>query len=95
MRARGLLEQHREVELEEKGLPTLWVDYFYFSEQEEGLPHLQVKDDHTGMLWASPVPAKGNDNFAINFQLEVLDEVGYKRLIMRSDNEPSIKALKS
>lgn len=95
MRARGLVERHAQAQRQEKGVPILGMDYFYFSQTEEGLPHLQVKDDHSGMCWASPVPSKGNDAFAVNFVLNVLDEVGYRRLILRSDNEPSIKALKS
>eukprot|EP00438_Fugacium_kawagutii_P000480 Skav216940 [mRNA] locus=scaffold3396:50058:57739:+ [translate_table: standard] len=95
MRARGLVEQHRKVSHEEKGIPTLGIDYFFFGEDEKGLTHLQCKDDHSGMYWASSVPAKGADPFATNFLLGILDETGYKRVILRSDNEPAVKALKS
>ena len=95
MRSRGLTEQHQKSTFEDKGLPTLSIDYFYFGNQDEGLPHLQVKDSHSGMCWASPVPAKGDDRFAVNFLLGILDEVGYNRLIFKSDNEPAIKSLKS
>ena len=97
MRSRGLMEKHVQQKAEDKSqsVPTLGIDYFYFGKDEEGLPHLQVRDGHSGMSWASPVPAKGNDPFAVNFMLGVLDEVGYKRLVLKSDNEPAIKALKS
>ena len=97
MRSRGLMEKHVQQKAEDKSqsIPTLGIDYFYFGKDEEGLPHLQVRDGHSGMSWASPVPAKGNDPFAVNFMLGVLDEVGYKRLVLKSDNEPAIKALKS
>ena len=96
MRSRGLMEKHTKQKEEDKNpsIPTLGIDYYYLGEKEEGLPHLQVRDSHTGMSWASPVPAKGNETFAVNFMLGVLDEVGYKRLILKSDNEPAIKALK-
>lgn len=95
VRARGIMEPHKEVESKDDALPTLALDYFYFHEEEKGLPHLQVKDSKSKMCWASPVPAKGNDTFAVNFVMGILDEVGYNRLIMKSDNEPSVKALKS
>ena len=100
MRARGMHEQHREVEHRDDALPTLHMDYFFFNEKdddnkEHGLPHLQVKDSVSKMCWASPVPAKGADAFAVNFIMGVLEEIGYPKLILRSDNEPSIKALKS
>lgn len=94
IRARGLLEQHRKQEKDLSAIPTLSMDYFYFAEGEQGLTHLQIKDSHSGMSWASPVPAKSDDQFAINFVLGVLEEVGYQRLILRSDNEPAIKTLK-
>ena len=37
----------------------------------------------------------GSDQFAVDFMLGVLDECGYKCIILKSDNEPSIKALKA
>ena len=46
-------------------------------------------------MLGKPIPAKGNDAFAVNFVLGILDEVGHNRLILKSDNEPSIKALKA
>ena len=100
MRSRGMVEQHREVEHRDDAIPTLHMDYFFFNEKDEdnrehGLPHLQVKDSFSKMSWASPVPAKGVDPFAVNFVIGILEEIGYPKLILRSDNEPSIKALKS
>ena len=47
------------------------------------------------MCWSSAVPSKGADPFAVNFVLNILDEVGYRKLVMKSDNERSIKLLKS
>ena len=96
MRARGLMERHTQQKEESEGLPVLAMDYFFFfSKDEQGLPHLQVRDSHTNMCWSSAVPAKGADPFAVNFVLNILDEVGYRKLVMKSDNERSIKSLKS
>ena len=46
------------------------------------------------MLWASTIPT-GPDTFSVNFILACLNETGYKRLILKSDNEPAILALKN
>jgi len=49
MRARGLMERHTQQKEEGEGLPVLAMDYFFFSKDEQGLPHLQVRDSHTNM----------------------------------------------
>ena len=99
IRARGLHEQRKATpSRDDRGLPTVSLDYFYFGGEGRGtegeLPNLQVKDESTGMLWASTIPAKGADAFTTNFVLSCLDEMGYRRIILKSDNEVSIKALK-
>lgn len=102
VRARALRERHPRLDVEEKderAHPLIGIDYFYFGqtdeERERELPGLQVKDEHSGMMWACQVPAKGADPFAVDFLLGVLTECGYKRIILKSDNENSIKALKA
>ena len=98
VRARGLLERHPSLDEQLKAIPALSLDYFYFGESGSAgkgeLPCLQVKDEHSGTVWACTVSGKGEDTFAVNFVLGCLDECGYKRIILRSDNEPSVKALK-
>ena len=102
MRSRGLHARHPKIDEREKAeraFPVIGLDYFWFGkdekERESELPSLQVKDEHSGMIWSCVVPAKGADGFAVDFILGILDECGYKRVILKSDNEPSIKALKS
>ena len=62
---------------------------------EGELPSLQIKDERTGFVWASVVPAKGLDLYAVNFAIQSLEESGYRRIVLKSDNESSMKALKS
>ena len=93
VRARGDLERHRPAAPEEKSHPTISFDYFFFSEEDQ--PHLQVKDDVSGMIWSSAIPAKGADQFTANFLAACVAETGYRRVILKMDNEPSIKALKA
>lgn len=102
VRAKGLHERHHAVpqeEKDEKGIPTISIDYFWFGKEgdparEAELPNLQVKDEHSGMFWTCLVPAKGEDPFAANTVLNCINETGYNRIILKSDNENSIKSLK-
>lgn len=54
-----------------------------------------MKDNRSKMVWATTIPTKGPDTFSVNFILACLNETGYKRLILTSDNEPAILALKN
>ena len=98
IRARGLQERHPTLNQEikdDRGLPIISMDYFSMGREPEGeLRSLQVKDEHTGFTWSSAVLAKGADAYAVNFVIKCVEETGYKRIIMMSDNENSIKALK-
>ncbi len=105
MRARGLQERHPALSQEvkdDRGLPIISMDYFWMGrdsknsdkEPEGELPSLQMKDEHTGLMWSSVVPAKGAEAYAVNFAIRCIEETGYKRVILKSDNENSIKSLK-
>ena len=72
----------------------LWESITSTSEKTKKVS-LTCKSRMTTPECAGQVPSKGSDAFATNFILGVLDEVGYRRLILKSDNENAIKALKS
>ena len=97
VRARTTLHRHgstRDEEEEEGSLPTVAIDYFWYSEDKKDTANLQVKDSKSKHVWASAVPQKGADDYAVNFLINCLKETGYQRLVLKSDNENSIKALK-
>ena len=96
MRARTTLHRHGSAkdEEEEGALPVIAIDYFWYSEERKDTANLQVKDSKSKHVWASAVPQKGVDDYAVNFLINCLKETGYQRLILKSDNENSIKALK-
>ena len=45
------------------------------------------------MVWATTVPAKGAIDFVTNFVIAAI-KTGYRRIILKSDGEPAILALK-
>ncbi len=46
------------------------------------------------MITATVVPSKGVDAYAVDSVRRALDQVGHRRIILRSDNESAIPALK-
>jgi hypothetical protein len=79
-------------------VPTIGVDYMYtYSEQEKeeekGTPIIVAKDNKTKMIMARVVPSKGLDSHAVETVRNMGERLGYKKIIMRRDNEPAILAL--
>ena len=58
------------------------------------MPILAIKDRKTGMMQSRVVPAKGNDKYAIKRLVKDIELLGYKKIILKSDNEVAIMALK-
>ena len=90
---------HRKGDSEEKGVPAVAVDYMHMrSEQEKegerGMPVMVMKDSRTRMITAKVVPSKGLDSYAVASVSRALEQLGCKKVILRSDNEPAILALK-
>jgi hypothetical protein len=94
--ARGVGHQHRDSpEEEENALPTVSFDYGFMGENdEEMMPILFFKDRKTKGQSATTVDQKGVSQFAVSFCVGYIRELGWKRFIWKSDNEPAILALK-
>ena len=92
---------HRKVDAETKQdeqIPTISVDYGFFGQPEDKahctLPVLIVRDRKSKGIWSHPVPAKGVTHpYPAKALMADLDFMGYKRVILKSDQEPSIIAL--
>ena len=101
VRGRGLSMGHRKVDAETKQdeqIPTISVDYGFFGQPEDKahctLPVLIVRDRKSKGIWSHPVPAKGVTHpYPAKALMADLDFMGYKRVILKSDQEPSILAL--
>jgi hypothetical protein len=91
---------HRKIASDnENGIPTVSLDYMFMAdkqekEEEKGMPTLVMKDSRTKIIFAQVVPEKGRNPYAILRARKDLDSLGYKRVILKSDNENPIKALK-
>ena len=99
VRARKAVQPHYQVDRAGgDGLPTLHMDYFYLSsadaEEEDVMPHLVVRCDKTRRTWATALPQKGTHVFNISWLCSIVREAGWKKMILFSDNEPAMKALK-
>ena len=53
-----------------------------------------MKDSNTKVMFARMMPRKGRDAYAIRQVTNDLESLGHPKIILKSDNEPAIKALK-
>ena len=83
-------------------VPTLAVDYMFMHStqrpgEEKGMPILVGRDiadktEGTGMIFARVVPRKGAHPYAVKCLASDIARLGHQTLVMKSDDEPSIKA---
>ena len=94
--ARGYAQPHGLIERDEHETPLVSLDYWFLGEREEPgcLANLLVKDASTKVLFAISVPQKGVHKYVVDRVCRFLDSLGYKRIRLRCDNEPSILALR-
>ena len=79
--------------------PTVGVDYACVrseqeKEEEKGIPIIVAKVNKTKMIMARVVPSKGVESYAVETVKKMVERLVYRKIIMRSDNEPAILALK-
>ena len=63
------------------------------SEEEKALPCLAVKDTATKRLFSHLLERKGVFEYAVNGLVNDLKLLGYRKLALKSDNEPAIVEL--
>ena len=89
---------HRRVDAntkEAEQIPTISVDCGFFGLPEDSAhPVLIVRDRKSKGIWSHPVPSKGVVHpYPARALMADLDFMGYRRVILKSDQEPSIVAL--
>eukprot|EP00435_Cladocopium_sp_Y103_P007713 s12_g2.t1 len=94
--------QHHRTRTEEQRarnlVPTIVLDYAVMSRSDEDderlRPILVMKDEKTQMVAATFVDSKGATPFAVKFAAAFLKNLGYRKVVLKSDGEHSIVALK-
>ena len=69
------------------------LDYYFMGEESETAPHIVVKDGKSSAYFSTGLDSK-TSQYAVPFVAGAIQELGYKRMLMKSDNEPAIKRLK-
>ncbi len=89
----------RAVSRDKTEAPRVSVDYVHMAseqdkEEEKGMPALVMKDQRTRLVTARVVPSKGLDAYAVGRLKKDVEQLGHRRIVTKSDNEPAILALK-
>ena len=93
--AQGVGQPHRQLGEDpvDATVPEIVLDYFFMGEESETAPHIVVKDRKSNAYFSTSLDSK-TSQYAVAFVAGAILELGYKRILMKSDNEPSIKRLK-
>ena len=87
---------HAHSSREDGALPEIGVDYGFFGrDREDVLPILCVKcrNSSTGCVGATVVDRKGASDNASTFLTAFIKSLGFKRILVKSDNERSLLSL--
>ena len=103
VRGKGTEAPHSRVKPPDSALPVISWDYCYLSSSidnpapttDQESPVLVMWDSRSKGPFAHIVPAKGTDFDGLETALKLcaadLDRLGYKRVVLRSDNEAATK----
>ena len=93
--ARGVGQQHRQLSEDpvDATVPEIVLDYYFMGEESETAPHIVVKDRKSSAYFSTSLDSK-TSQYAVAFVAGAIQELGYKRILLKSDNEPAIKRLK-
>ena len=93
---RGRAFQHK-ASTHESTVPVVSMDYLYFNERADGsgLPTVVLRDRHSKAIFSHLLPCKGTTGSTHPERaiLKDLNFLGYKKLVLKNDQEPAIKAL--
>ena len=82
-------------EEDETAVPVICSDYGFMGQDDgETLPMLVIKDRRSKKAAATFVEKKGEDSYAIKFFVNFLTHMAYRKIINKSDGEPSITYVK-
>ncbi len=77
------------------------IDYAYAHPEqvgeeatEKGVPILVAKDSRAKMVYSRVAPQKGLGDYTVGSLKKIAKQLGYKKVVIKSDNEPAIFSLK-
>ena len=81
-------------------IPIISIDYAFMGsgqDEQDGNhnPILVIEDDTSKTVMAHMLPRKGVDEYAVERLKQDIGLLGYKRIVLKSDQEPAILALKA
>ena len=97
VRGRGQASLHKKSKKEEEGrLPTISLDYGFLGEEDrQSITTIAIVDSKSGAIHGFQVPHMGVADERVAKKLSGwVDALGYKRVIIKSDQEPSVVALR-
>ena len=96
MAGRGVADKHSAADHSEDAVAVVAMDYGYLAEREDGAtPILFVKDRKHRWYSATCMPSKGTAHpFCAKTTAKAIALGGHRRIILRSDQEPAMVALK-
>ena len=91
--ARGVGQQHRQLSEDpvDATVPEIVLDYYFMGEESETIHRSERQKEQCILL---NKPDSKTSQCAVAFVTGAIQELGYKRILMKSDNEPAIKRLK-
>ena len=97
MRGRSREDAHRGVGAQERDVPTASLDYCCVGKKgEEQLKILVARDGESKAAFAHVASRKGEGGEGVARAVaEDLDQLGYKRALLKGDQEPALKKLRS
>ena len=86
--ARGVGQQHRPLSEDpmDATVPEIVLDYYFMGEESETAPHIVVKDRKSSAYFSTSLDSK-TLQYAVAFVAGAIQELGYKRILMKSDNK--------
>ncbi len=55
--------------------------------EQKGTPVIVTKDSKTKMIMAKAAPTKGVENYVMELAKKIIEQLGYRRAMLRSDND--------
>ena len=88
-------DPHKRNQTRESEVPVISIDYSFLTDEEhlQSKPTLNMIDRHTNYFQCEIVPRKGADQHASTTLRTFIENIGYTKIVLKSDQESSILAL--